>query len=67
MAAKDESLFRENSHVTKLWKTTFRVTFFNKMWLEGGEHEYVYIAGIKYEKIILFKNGCQNKFCDIEQ
>ena len=28
---------------------------------------YVSIFEIKFEKNILFKNGCQNKFCDIAQ
>ena len=31
------------------------------------EHKYIYIFEIKLEKIILFKSGGQNKFCDIAQ
>ena len=41
--------------------------FFNEIWLKVEEHEYIYIFEIKFEKIILFKNGGQNKFCDIAQ
>ena len=42
--------------------------FFNEMWLKVGEHEYIYIFEIKFEKkSILFKNGGQKKFCDIAQ
>ena len=43
MAAKNEFSFRENSHVTKVWKTTFPMEFFNEIWLKVGEHEYIYI------------------------
>ena len=67
MAAEKEFLFRKNSHVTKIWKTTFPMEFFNDIWLKVGEHEYIYIFEMKFEKIILFKNGGQNKFCDIAQ
>ena len=50
--------------MTKIWKT---MEFFNEIWLKVGEHEYIYTFEIKFEKkkIILFKNGGQNKFCDI--
>ena len=44
--------------------------FFNEIWLKVGGHEYIYNVEIKFEKkkkIILFKNGSQNKFCDIVQ
>ena len=43
--------------------------FFNEIWLKVGEHEYIYFFEKKFEKknIILFKNGCQNKICDIAQ
>ena len=38
------------------------------MWLKVGEHECIYIYEIKFEKKnIMFKNGGQNKFCDIAQ
>ena len=40
---------------------------FNEIWLKLGKHEYIYIFEIKLEKNILFKNGGQNKFCDIAQ
>ena len=45
--------------------------FFNEIssWFEVGEHEYIYIFEIKFEKkkTILFKNSHQNKICDIAQ
>ena len=41
MAAKNKLSFRENSHVTKIWKTTFPMEFFNKIWLKVGKHEYI--------------------------
>ena len=42
--------------------------FFNEIWLTVGEHEYIHIFEIKFEKKnTLFKNGGQNKFCDIVQ
>ena len=63
---KNKFLFRENSQVTKIWKTTFLKEFFN-VWLKVGEHEYIYIFEIKIEKNILFKFGGQNKFCHIVQ
>ena len=41
--------------------------FFNEIWLKVGEHEYIYIFEIKFEKKYSVKNGSQNKFCDIAQ
>ena len=41
MAAKNQFLFREKSHVTKIWKTTFSMDFFNESWLKVGEREYI--------------------------
>ena len=42
--------------------------FFNLSLLKVGEHEYIYIFEIKFDnKNIQFKNGGQNKFCDIAQ
>ena len=42
--------------------------FFNEIWLKIGEHKYIYIFEIKFEKKILcLKNGGQNNFCDIAQ
>ena len=55
MAAKNEFSFRENSHVTRIWKTTFLKEFFNEIWLKIGEHEYIYIAEIKFKKKIHLK------------
>ena len=62
---KSESSFNKNSHVTKILKNTFPKEFFNEIWLKVEEHECIYIFVIKFEKIILFKNGGQNRFCDI--
>ena len=47
---KNEFSFRENSHVIKIWTTTFPKEFFNKIWLKVREHEYIYIFEIKLEK-----------------
>ena len=30
---KNEFSFRVNSHVTKIWKTTFLKDFFNEIWV----------------------------------
>ena len=49
MVAKNKFLFRKNSHVTKIWKTTFPKEFFNEIWLKV-EHEYIYIFEIEFEK-----------------
>ena len=53
--------------MTKIWKTFFPIEFFKEIWLKVGEHEYINIFETKFEKNILFKNGSQNKFCDIAQ
>ena len=54
--------------MTKIWKNTFPNKFFNKIWLKVGKYEYTYIFEIKFEKkVILFKNGGQNKFCHTAQ
>ena len=45
---KNEFLFREKSHVTKIWKTTFPKEFFNEIWLKLEDHEYIDIAEIKF-------------------
>ena len=64
MAAKNKFSFRKNSHVTKIWKTTFPKEFFNKV----GKYEYIFIFEIKFEKkIFCLENGGQNKFCHIAQ
>ena len=42
--------------------------FFNEIWLKVEEPEYIYICEIQFDKkVIQFKNGDQNKFCDIAQ
>ena len=43
-------VLHENSHMTKIWRTTFLKEFFNKMSLKVGEHEYIYVAETKPEK-----------------
>ena len=40
----------QNSHVTKIWKTTSQMDFFKEIWLKVGEHEYIYIFEMKFEK-----------------
>ena len=73
MAAKSEFLLCVNSHMTKIWiyikkKTLSQRNFSNKFCLKVGEYEYLYIFIIELEKKnILFKNGGQNKICDIAQ
>ena len=70
MAAINEFSFRKNSHVTKILKTTFPKDFFNKIWLnmlKVGKYKYIFIFEMKLEKIILFRNGGQNKFCNNAQ
>ena len=42
--------------------------FFNEIWLKVGEHKLPFHFWNKiFKKIILFKYGSQNKFCDIAQ
>ena len=41
MAAKNKFRFAKNSHMTKIWKTTFPKEFFNKIWLKVGKYEYI--------------------------
>ena len=69
---KNEFSFRENWNVTKSWKKKkkhFPNGIFSEIWLKVGEHEYIYIFEIKFEKkkILLLKSGDQNKFCEIAQ
>ena len=54
MAAQNEFLFHENSHVTKIWKTTFPMEFFNEIWLKVGEHKYIYFFEKHLKKKKLF-------------
>ena len=66
MAAKNQIfVLRKKSRSNKIWKT--KKEFWNKIWLKVEKHEYIYNFEIKFEKIILFKNGSQNKFCNIAQ
>ena len=63
MAAKNEFSFRENSHVTKIWKATFPMKFFNEIWFKVGEHEYIYIFEIKFEKkLFCLKMATKTRF-----
>ena len=40
--------------------------FFNEIWLKVGEHEYIYLFEIEFEKKnIRFRNGGQYKICDM--
>ena len=48
-----EFSFRENSHVTKIWKTTFLKEFSNKV----VEHKYIYIVYNTNFKKFTFTNG----------
>ena len=43
---------KQNKKQTKNKKTkkTFPMEFFNEIWLKVGEHEYIYIFEIKFEK-----------------
>ena len=56
MAAKKYKFsFRKNSQVTKIWKKKktqyyFPKEFFNEIWLKVGEHEYIYIFEINFQK-----------------
>ena len=50
MAVSERILFCNNSHVTKIWKTTFPKKIVNEMWLTVGAREYIYIFEIKFEK-----------------
>ena len=59
----NQVLFRVISILAKIWKTTFIKEFFNEIWLKVGEHEYIYITEVTFEKkLFRFKNGSQNKF-----
>ena len=52
-----------------MWKTTsiFPKEFVNKIWLQVGEHGYIYIAEITFEnKIFRLKMGPKH-FCHIRK
>ena len=51
----------------KFEKPPFQRNFSIKLGSKLKKHEYIHIFEIKFEKILLFKNGGQNKFCDIAQ
>ena len=46
-------LFRVISVLAKIWKTSFLKDFFNEIWLNVGEHEYIYITERTFEKKII--------------
>ena len=43
-------LFRIISILAKIWKHIFPKEFYNEIWLKVGEHEYIYITEITFEK-----------------
>ena len=57
-------LFRGISILTKIWKNTFRKEFVNEIWLKVGEHDYINITEITFEKkIFRFKMAAKKFFC----
>ena len=40
--------FRVISISAKIWKNTFPKEFFNEIWLKLEDHQYIYIAEIKF-------------------
>ena len=48
MAAKKRASLRKNSHVNKIWKTTFPKEFLNKISHKVAENEYIYIFEIQF-------------------
>ena len=53
--SNNQFLFRVISILAKIWTTFFPKEFFNEIWLNVGEHEYIYITEITFgKKIILF-------------
>ena len=55
-------LFRVISILAKIWKTTFPKEFYNEIWLKVGEHEYIYITEITFEKNYSVLKWRQNNF-----
>ena len=43
-------------------KKTFPKEFFNDILVKVAEHEYIYIAEIRFEKLFLFKVGAKTKW-----
>ena len=43
-------------------KNTFQMEFFNEIWLKVGEHEYIYIFEIKFEKKFCLKMAAKTSF-----
>ena len=60
-------LFRIISILAKIWKTTFLKEFFNEIWLKVGEHEYIYITEITFEKNYSVLKWRLKQFFDIVQ
>ena len=50
MEAKKRIFVSQNSHVTKIWKTTFPKESFDEIWPKLEEHEYIFNFEIKFEK-----------------
>ena len=45
MAAKKRICVSQNSHMTKIWKTTFPEEFFNKIGLKVGDRSLFLLGG----------------------
>ena len=63
----NQFLFRVISILTKIWKTTFPTEFVNEIWLKVGEHEYIYITEITFEKKYSVLKWRPKHFFDIAQ
>ena len=55
IAAKIQIFIRKPSYVSKIWKSFSPKEFFNEILVKVGEHEYIYIAEIKFGKLFRFK------------
>ena len=60
-------LLRVISILAKIWKNTFPKEFFNEIWLEVGEHEYIYITEITLKKKYSVLKWWPKQFFDIAQ
>ena len=59
----------ENSHVTKIWKNHFSNGIFqwNLAQSRKDMNTFTFLKWNLKNNIILFKNGGQNKICDVAQ
>ena len=60
-------LFPVGSDLAKIWKTPFPKEFFNEIWLKVGEHEYIYITEITFDKNNSVLKWRPKQFFDIAQ